>query len=117
MSSLCVVLRRPPYGSVEAAEAVRHALGGITEDLPVKMLLIDGGVNAARKGQDMSDTGYASVEEGIRDCIDMGAEVYADALSLKLHSLSAGDVIESVQIIDSRAISAIIGESAHVMIF
>lgn len=117
MSSLCVVLRKPPYGSVEGAEAVRHALGGITEDLPVKMLLVDGGVNAARKGQDMSDTGYASLEEGIRDCIEMGAEVYADALSLKLHAMSPDDVIEGVLIVDSHAISAIIGESLQVMIF
>lgn len=117
MNSLCVMLRKPPYGSVDAAEAVRHVLGGVTEELPVKLLLVDGGVNAARKGQDTTGSGYASVEEGVRDCIDMGAEVFADALSLKLHALPPEDLTEGVQIIDSHAIAALIRESSPVMIF
>lgn len=117
MNSLCVVLRKPPYGSVDAAEAVRHALGGLTEDVEVKLLLVDGGVNVARKGQDTAGTAYASVEEGIRDCIGMGAEVFADALSLKLHVLSPDDVMNGVKIVDSLTISAIIRKSSQVMIF
>lgn len=117
MNSLCVMLRKPPYGSVDAAEAVRHALCGVTEDLEVKLLLVDGGVNAARKQQDTTGSGYASVEEGIRDCIDMGAEVFADALSLKLNALSPEDIMEGVQTVNSHAIAALIRESSQVMIF
>ncbi len=117
MHSLCVILRKSPYGSVDAAEAIRHALGGVTEEVEVKLLLVDGGVNAARKGQDTGSTAYASVEEGIRDCIDMGAEVFADALSLKLNTLSPDDVMDGVKIVDSLAISVIIRKSSQVMIF
>lgn len=117
VKSFGVLLRKPPYGSVEAAEAVRHALGGITEELEVKVILLDGGVNAARKNQDPAGTEYSSIEEGIRDCIDMGAEVFADELSLKQHALPTRDVIDGVQIADSQGIAAIIRGCSQVMIF
>ena len=49
MGSVSIILRRPPYGSVDASEAIRHALGGIIEEMEVKLILVDGGVAAARK--------------------------------------------------------------------
>ncbi len=55
MGSISIILRRPPYGTVDAPEAIRHALGGITEDMAVRLILVDGGVTAAKKGQDISN--------------------------------------------------------------
>jgi sulfur relay (sulfurtransferase) DsrF/TusC family protein len=76
VNSISVILRRLPYGTVDASEAVRHALGGITEDMAVKLILVDGGVAVAKKGQNTNSTEYLNMESGIIDCIDMGAEVY-----------------------------------------
>ncbi len=117
MESISIILRRPPYGTVDAPEAVRHALGGVIEDMSVNLVLIDGGVNAARKGQDISDTGYSSIEEGIRDCIDMGVKVYADKPSLKGEHIEAEGLIEGVIIANGSDIADIIKESNATMIF
>lgn len=117
MGSISIILRRPPYGTVDAPEAIRHALGGIIEDMAVKLILVDGGVNAARKGQNVSNTEYSSMEEGVKDCIDMGVSVYADKTSIKEEHLEGGDIIEGVIITNSSEIAELIKESDTTMIF
>ncbi|MEC4676110.1 MAG: DsrE family protein [Nitrospirota bacterium] len=117
MESVTIILRRPPYGTVDAPEAIRHALGGITDDMSVKLVLLDGGVHAARKRQDTSGTEYLSAEEGITDCIDMGVEVYADRMSLKEEHLEPDDIIEGIIVTGGDGIAEIIREPGLVMIF
>ncbi|GBE01144.1 intracellular sulfur oxidation protein DsrF [bacterium BMS3Bbin06] len=117
MGDISIILRRPPYGTVDASEAIRHALGGVTEDIAVKLILVDGGVNAARRNQDTSNTEYMSAEEGIRDCIDMDVDVYADKLSLKDTHLGADDIVEGVILAGSSEIAELVKESDTTIIF
>jgi sulfur relay (sulfurtransferase) DsrF/TusC family protein len=117
MGSISIILRRPPYGTVEASEAIRHALGGVTDDMEVKLFLVDGGVHAARKGQDVSQTKYLNAGDGIQDCIDMGVAVYADEASLKREQISNDCLIESVTISNGAEIADIIGKTDTTMIF
>lgn len=117
MGSISIILIRPPYGSVEAAEAIRHALGGVGEDFAVNLILTDGGVEAARKNQDVGGTGYLSVEEGVRDCLDMGVAIYADKISLVEAGLSADDIVEGIAIVDAPEIAGVVKESDTAMIF
>ncbi len=117
MERISIILRRPPYGTVDASEAIRHALGGVTEDLLVRLVLVDGGVNAARKGQDTSNTGYMSAGDGIRDCIDMGVEVYADRISLKENHLDEDDLVEGVIVAGAAEIGEVVRDSETTLIF
>jgi sulfur relay (sulfurtransferase) DsrF/TusC family protein len=117
MGSISIILRRPPYGTVDASEAIRHALGGVTDDLEVKLLLVDGGVHAARKGQDVSETKYLNAGDGIQDCIDMGVAVYADEASLKREQVGNDCLVEGVTILNGAEIADIIGKTDTTMIF
>jgi len=117
MESISIILRRPPYGTADAAEAVRHALGGITEDITVRLILVDGGVTTAKKGQNTGSTEYLNMESGVIDCVDMGAEVYADKMSMEKAGLEAGDLVEGVRISNSIEIADIISNSDTTMIF
>ncbi|HBO85247.1 MAG: hypothetical protein A2X59_01960 [Nitrospirae bacterium GWC2_42_7] len=117
METLNVILRRPPYGTVDAPEAIRHALGGITNDMKVRLVLLDGGVNAARKEQDITGTEYLSAGEGIQDCIDMGVEVYADEFSLKNEHINKDGIVEGVIVSNSTDIAEILKEDCTTMIF
>lgn len=117
MESIGIILRKPPYGTVDAPEAVRHALGAITEDMSVRLILVDGGVNAARKGQDISGTEYLSTEDGLKDCIDMGAAVYVDRASLKEEALENNDLIDGVVVATGSEIAGVIAETDTIMIF
>jgi predicted peroxiredoxin len=117
MGIISIVLRKSPYGTVDAAEAVRHALGGITEDMETHLVLIDGGVNAARRGQYLASTGYASIEEGIRDCIDMGVTVSVDKESVVVSGMGPQDLVEGVNILSSSEIVGLIQKADTAMIF
>jgi sulfur relay (sulfurtransferase) DsrF/TusC family protein len=117
MGSISIILRRPPYGTVDASEALRHALGGVTDDMEVKLLLLGGGVHAARKGQDASQTEYLNAGDGIQDCIDMGVAVYADEASLKREQLDEDCIIKGVTITNGAEIADIIGKTDTTMIF
>lgn len=117
MGTISIILRKPPYGCVEAAEAIRHALGGIGEEMSVNLILVDGGVNAARRGQDPGDTGFLNAGEGITDCIDMGASVFADADSLVKERVESGELLEGATPINSGKIASLLKGSDTVMIF
>ena len=49
MDKLLVILRKSPYGTVDAAEAVRHAGGASGFDYKSILYLIDSGVYSAKK--------------------------------------------------------------------
>jgi len=117
MQSITIILRKPPYGTVDASEAIRHTLGAITEELLVQMVLVDGGIHAARKNQDTGSTGYLSVEEGIRDCLDMGAAVYVDRKSMETAGIEVSDLIDGVTISGQTEITTVIKGSGTTMIF
>jgi sulfur relay (sulfurtransferase) DsrF/TusC family protein len=117
VGSISIILRRPPYGTTDASEAVRHSLGAITEDMSVKLILLDGGVTTAKKGQNTDSTEYLNMESGITDCIEMGAEVYADKMSMGEACLEARDLIEGVRVSNSSEIANIIRNSDITMIF
>jgi len=117
MGSISIISRRPPYGSVDAPEAIRHALGGVLEDIEINLILVDGGVNAARRGQDVSNTEYSSIEEGLGDCISMGANVYVEKSSLAEEGIEADDLIEGVILANGSELAGIIKESDTTMIF
>ena len=117
MKSISIISRRPPYGTVDASEAVRHALGGITEDMAVRLILVDGGVAIAKKGQNTDATEYLNMESGIIDCIDMGAEVYVDKMSMEEVRLEVKDLVEGIRISNSAEIAGIISNSDTTMIF
>jgi sulfur relay (sulfurtransferase) DsrF/TusC family protein len=117
MNSVCIILRKPPYGTVDAAEAVRHALGGVIEELAVRLILLDAGVHAARKAQNTSDSEYDSIAEGISDCLDMDVNVYADSTSLEHEGLDESVLVKGVQIIDRSELSELITVSNQTMVF
>lgn len=117
MGTISILLRKPPYGTVDASEAIRHTMGGITEDITVKLILIDGGVNTAKKGQNTESSEYLNMESGIVDCIDMGADVYVDKSSMADEYLEPGDLAGGVKLLNSSEIADIISNSDTTMIF
>jgi sulfur relay (sulfurtransferase) DsrF/TusC family protein len=117
MQRISIILRKPPYGAVDASEAIRHTLGAITEELPVQLILVDGGIYSARKNQDTRSTGYLSVEEGIRDCLNMGAAVYVDSKSMETAGIEVSDLIDGVTISSQTEIAALIKGSRTAIIF
>jgi predicted peroxiredoxin len=117
MQTVAVILKRPPYGQIEAAEAVRHALGAVTGGLGVRLLLVDGGVHLARSGQETIAGGPTNLGESLSDCLQMGIAVYADEPSLKEHAVAPTNIIAGVQIVPGSTIAELIGSADATLIF
>lgn len=117
MANVAMILKRSPYGDINAAEAVRHALGAVSFEMSVDLVLVDGGVLLARKGQDDTGTGFTNLESALKDCIDMGVAVYADTASLKARSVPANDLIEGVKLVGAKEIAGLIKDAKSTMIF
>jgi tRNA 2-thiouridine synthesizing protein D len=117
MEKIAMILRKPPYGDINAAEAVRHALGAVSGDLQVSLVLVDGGVQLARKGQDDKDTGFTNLEATLKDCAEMGVEVFVDSLSMIEQDLKKEDVVEGVKVVNESAIAAVLKQADSTMIF
>lgn len=117
MGKIAMILKRSPYGDINAAEAVRHAMGGVAGELGIDLILVDSGVLLAKKGQDDTGTGFTNLEGALKDCIDMGVKVYADGASLKEQHLETADVVDGVKITDSRQIAGLLQAAETTMIF
>lgn len=117
MANVAMVLKRSPYGDINAAEAVRHALGAVSFELSVDLILVDGGVLLAKKGQDDTGTGFTNLESTLKDCIDMGVTVYADAASLKAQRVESTEIVENVKPAGPDQIAGLLKEAKSTMIF
>ncbi len=117
MNKIAMILRKPPYGDINAAEAVRHAMGAVADDIGVYLLLLDGGVLLAKKSQEEGDSGFTNLGNVLTDCIDMGVEVYAEELSVKEQSLATSDIVDGVKIINASEIAGLVKEAKTTMIF
>lgn len=117
MAAIAMILKRSPYGDINAAEAVRHALGAVSGELNVDLILVDGGVLLAKKGQDDTGTGFTNLEGALKDCLDMGVAVYADDRSLKTRQVAQEDVVEGVKAISGKEIAGLLKNATSTMIF
>lgn len=117
MGRIAMILKRPPYGDINAAEAVRHALGGVAGELSIDLILVDSGVLLAKKGQDDTGTGFTNLEGALRDCINMGVEVYADKASVREQHIESADIVDGVKMASAAEIAKLTLEAKTTMIF
>ena len=116
MDNLLVILRKPPYGTVNAAEAVRHAGGASAFNYKATLYLIDSGVYSAKKNQDVNDTGFSGVGESL-ELLEDEMEIYANRASLDEYGIDADDLIECVKVDDGKVLKEALKNSQSVMIF
>lgn len=117
MADVVMILKRTPYGYVNAAEVVRHAMGAVVNEMEVEMVLVDGGVLLAKKGQDDTVSGMMGLEPALRDCLDMGIPVYADERSLEIRCIAREDLVEGVKPAGEKEIAGVITNSRTTIMF
>jgi len=117
MSEVAMILRKPPYGDINAAEALRHVMGGIDAELDISLILVDDGVLLAKKGQDQSGSGFTNLEKTLQVCINMETKVYADKSSIEERHLELTDIVEGVEIVNGSEIAEIMKTAKNTIIF
>lgn len=95
--SLCVLVDRGPYGSIQAAEALRHALGALGKGWEVVLALTGDAVLTALPGQSPPPGEWTCLGEAVADFIRKGnghATVLVEGRSLEARGLRAIDLIQ-----------------------
>ncbi len=117
MARIAMILRRSPYGDVAAAEAVRHALGAASQEMGVDLILLGGGVQLARTGQDDTGTGFTNLGSSLEECVEMGVAVHAEAASLAALGVGKADLLKGVARVGPREIAGLLKQARWTMIF
>jgi sulfur relay (sulfurtransferase) DsrF/TusC family protein len=116
VNNLLVILRNPPYGEINAAEAIRHAGGASGFDFKATLYLIDSGVFTAKKGQDAGTSGFTGIGESL-ELLSDEMEIYACQDSLREFGLKEDDLIEGIKIDDGNVLTDALKKSHLVMIY
>ncbi len=124
MGSICIMIRRAPYGSLAAAEGVRHLLGAGGCGISAAALLVDDGVYLAKHGQDSDGTGWISLSGTLQKALDpAGAgvspqvRVYVHRPSVHQRGLNDLDLIAGMELIDDHQLAALLATADGLLIF
>ena len=116
MDKLLVILRKSPYGTVDAAEAVRHAGAASGFDYKSMLYLIDSGVYSAKKNQDAGNTGFTGLGESL-ELLSDEMEIYVDKDSLNEYGLKEDNLIDGIKIDNGDVLKQALKDSQTVMIY
>lgn len=119
--ALCILVHRPPYGGIHAAEAVRHLNGATVRGLDATAILVGDGVYLARAGQDPGVTGWTALSPVLEDALGEGEagspRLWVDEASLLARGLAAASLIPRAVVVDGRAIADALSKARWVMVY
>ncbi len=124
---MTIVVRRPPYGTIDAAEAIRHAGGGVSFQVPTTLLLMDDGVFMARREQRPEALGYLSLSRALeeylarrgqgKDGAEIAGQVVVHGPSLKERGLAPQDLIAGVQVVEEAEAARILADDGWTLVY
>lgn len=109
--ALCVLVNRPPYGSIEPAEAIRHARGALGKGWSVVLAFLGDSVPTLLPGQAPPAGEWICLSDAVAQLVQEGqgrAEVLADVSALVARGLAVTDLIREAR-------GASLGEIARAM--
>ena len=117
---LCLVLDHAPYGSLQPAEAIRHAGGALGKGWEVVLAFMGDGVYTALPDQSPPAGAWVSLSEALGGIVDMGEDrvrVLVDRDSLEARGLSAGELIPGVHPTEAGEIAAAMAGCDQTLLF
>jgi len=118
--SLCILVDRPPYGSLQPAEAIRHARGALGKGWGVVLALAGDGVYMALSDQSPPPGEWVSLSDAVSHFLKEGAGrgvVFAETGALAMCGISAADLIPGIQPVALRELAGALARADRVLIF
>lgn len=119
--SLCILVRRSPYGTIHAAEAFRHLAGAFSSGLKVIAILVDDGIYMAKDNQEAEVFGWTSLSESLSSLLSkekgQAVRIYVHDSSLKARGIEKEKLIEGIEFVDAKKLAELLSASHTVMLF
>lgn len=117
MSTVTIVIQNAPYKPGNKAwHALRFAGAALTEDMSVRIHLLDEGVEVGHKNQEVPE-GSVNLEELLGELIEFGLEVRACGMSLNDCHMDEDAMIDGIERGSMKALAAWVKDSDQVMVF
>jgi sulfur relay (sulfurtransferase) DsrF/TusC family protein len=124
---MTIVVRRAPYGAIDAAEAIRHAASGLSFKVPTTLLLTEDGVFMARRHQRPEGIGYLSLSRAIEEYLarrghgqeggEISGRVMVHAPSARERGLSPDDLIAGVRVVEDGEAARLLAGSGWTLVY
>lgn len=119
--SMCILISRAPYGTVPAAEGVRHLSGALQSGLSAVAVLVDDGVWLARARQTPGGSGFTSLSEALHAALNSAAlplpRVLVHQPSLAERGLSPADLLAGVEFVDDTGLAQVVATNQYLLRF
>ncbi len=117
MSIVTVIIQNAPYKSDNKAwHALRFAGAALTEDMDVRVHLLDDGVEVGRKNQPVPE-GVVNLEALLSELMECGLEVRACGMALDDCAIDETAMIDGIERGSMKALAAWVKTSDNVMTF
>ena len=103
-------ISHPPFGHENTFAGLYVATAALSKGMDVTVLLRGDGVYTGRKGQiePLKHINQPPTEDQVKDIIELAGRVVADKQTLAMRGLSADELIDGVEILDTQDIHDII---------
>lgn len=125
--TMIVVVRKAPYGTIDAGEAIRHANGGLSFGVPTALLLAEDGVFVARRNQRGEEIGYGSLSRALEDYLarrgrgpdgrEIAGQLVVHGTSLRERGLAAEDLIPGARVAEDGETARLLAQSDWTLIY
>lgn len=117
MSTITIIIQNAPYKDDNKAwHALRFAGAALTEDIIVRVHLLDEGVEVGRKGQSIPDD-VVNLEELLSELIECGLEVRACGMAVDNCGFKEDDLINGIERGSMKALANWVKTSDNVIAF
>jgi len=117
MSVVTVIIQNAPYKSDNKAwHAMRFTGAALTEDMDVRVHLLDDGVEVGRKNQPVPD-GVVNLEKLLSELMECGLEVRACGMALDDCAIDEDAMLDGIERGSMKALAAWVKTSDNVMTF
>jgi sulfur relay protein TusC/DsrF len=108
VSSICVLIRKAPYGTEDAFAGFKLGLATIANGLETKVVLMEDGVLNALKHQKPEKIGMPSIIDTINDLLSLDVNIYCVKDHLSGRGIKKENLMDEINFIDEGDISDII---------
>ena len=119
MKSFSIIITKPPFGMVHASEAIRLANGAVAYGHDVSIVLVGDGILVAKRGQAAEGSGWTSLSQLVEKLATGAkkARVLADIDGVRQIGLSETDLVDGVELVESKFIASTVIASEKTVTF
>ena len=119
--TVCLIIRKAPYGKINAAEAVRHVNGALASGLEPLVILMGDGVYLGRDNQQAAKAGWTSLSDALSQVPTAKggerARFYAHQESLADRGIEPHDLMKQFKVVSSQEMAGFVASCPRVLLF